>query len=54
MEALAQGMAAWRDEEGTACAATAVFGDGAFENDVAKRYQAAILEQHGIRQVRSL
>ena len=30
------------------------FRDGAFENDVAKSNLAAILEQHGIRQVRSL
>jgi adenine-specific DNA-methyltransferase len=31
-----------------------VFGDSAFENDVAKINLAAILEQHGIQNVRSL
>ena len=54
VEALALGMAAWRDEQGTVGDTTAVFRDGAFENDVAKSNLAAILEQHGIRQVRSL
>ena len=54
VEALALGMAAWRTEQGTVGDTTAVFRDGAFENDVAKSNLAAILEQHGIRQVRSL
>ena len=54
VEALALGLAAWRDEQGTVGDTTAVFRDGAFENDVAKSNLAAILEQHGIRQVRSL
>ena len=54
VEALALGMAAWRDEQGTVGDTTAVFRDGAFENDVAKSNLAAILEQHGIKQVRSL
>ncbi|MDO8651668.1 MAG: site-specific DNA-methyltransferase [Undibacterium sp.] len=53
-EALAIGMAAWRNEQGTAGDTTAVFRDSAFENDVAKSNLAAILEQHGIKQVRSL
>ncbi len=53
-EALALGMAAWREEQGTAGDTTAVFRDSAFENDVAKSNLAAILEQHGIKQVRSL
>ncbi len=53
-EALALGMAAWRESEGTAGDTTAVFRDSAFENDVAKGNLAAILEQHGIKQVRSL
>ena len=52
--ALALGMAAWRDEQGTVGDTTAVFRDSAFENDVAKSNLAAILEQHGIKQVRSL
>ena len=33
---------------------TAVFRDSAFENDVAKSNLAAILEQHGVKHVRSL
>lgn len=53
-EALALGMAAWRNEHGTAGDTTAVFRDSAFENDVAKSNLAAILEQHGVKQVRSL
>lgn len=53
-EALALGIVAWREEQGTASDTTAVFRDSAFENDVAKSNLAAILEQHGIKQVRSL
>lgn len=54
VEALALGMVAWREEQGTVGDTTAVFRDSAFENDVAKSNLAAILEQHGIKQVRSL
>ena len=53
-EPLALGIAAWREEQATAGATTAVFRDSAFENDVAKSNLAAILEQHGVKQVRSL
>lgn len=53
-EPLALGIAAWRKEQATAGETTAVFRDSAFENDVAKSNLAAILEQHGIKQVRSL
>lgn len=53
-EPLALGIAAWREEQNTASETTAVFRDSAFENDVAKSNLAAILEQHGIKQVRSL
>ena len=53
-ETLALGIVAWRKEQGTAGDTTAVFRDSAFENDVAKSNLAAILEQHGIKQVRSL
>lgn len=53
-ERLALGMAQWREEQGTATETTAVFRDSAFENDVAKSNLAAILEQHGIKHVRSL
>lgn len=54
VEALALGMVAWREEQRTVGDTTAVFRDSAFENDVAKSNLAAILEQHGIKQVRSL
>ncbi|MDD2740639.1 MAG: site-specific DNA-methyltransferase [Rhodocyclaceae bacterium] len=54
VEALALGMVAWREEQGTVGDTTTVFRDSAFENDVAKSNLAAILEQHGIKQVRSL
>jgi len=54
VEALAQGMVVWREEQGTVVNTTAVFRDSAFENDVAKSNLAVILEQHGIKQVRSL
>ncbi len=54
VEALALGMVAWREEQCTVGDTTAVFRDSAFENDVAKSNLAAILEQHGIKQVRSL
>ncbi|MDD5177494.1 MAG: site-specific DNA-methyltransferase [Sterolibacterium sp.] len=53
-EALALGMADWRKEQAPAGETTAVFRDSAFENDVAKSNLAAILEQHGVAQVRSL
>jgi adenine-specific DNA-methyltransferase len=53
-EALALGMAAWREAQGTVGDTTAVFRDNAFQNDVAKSNLAAILEQHGIKQIRSL
>lgn len=53
-EELALGMAQWRDQQGTATETTAVFRDSAFENDVAKSNLAAILEQHGVKNVRSL
>jgi adenine-specific DNA-methyltransferase len=53
-EALALGIAAWRHEQGTAGDTTAVFRDSAFENDIAKSNLAAILEQHEIKQMRSL
>lgn len=54
VEALSLGIVAWRKEQGTVGDTTAVFRDSAFENDVAKSNLAAILEQHGIKQVRSL
>lgn len=53
-EGLALGMAQWREQQGTATETTAVFRDSAFQNDVAKSNLAAILEQHGVKHVRSL
>ena len=53
-EPLALGMAQWREQQGTATETTVVFRDSAFENDVAKSNLAAILEQHGVKHVRSL
>ena len=54
IEAQALGMVAWRKEQGTVGDTTAVFLDSAFENDVVKSNLAAILDQHGIKQVRRL
>lgn len=54
VEALAQGIIAWRQELAPAGDTTCVFRDSAFADDVAKTNLAAILEQHGIRNVRSL
>lgn len=54
VEALAQGIVSWHEELSPASDTTCVFRDSAFEDDVAKTNLAAILEQHGIRNVRSL
>ncbi len=54
VEALALGLVAWHKELAPAMDTTCVFRDSAFENDVAKTNLAAILEQHGLRNVRSL
>ena len=54
VEALAQGIVAWHKELAPVGDTTCVFRDSAFENDVAKTNLAAILEQHGIGNVRSL
>lgn len=53
-EALGQGMVEWHREQVPAGDTTCVFRDSAFENDVAKTNLAAILEQAGIANVRSL
>lgn len=53
-EPLALGIAAWHRELDPVGDTTCVFRDSAFENDEAKTNLAAILEQHGIRHVRSL
>jgi len=53
-EPLALGMVAWHKELTTAGECTVVFKDGAFVDDVAKTNLAAILEQNGLGNVRSL
>lgn len=54
VEPLAQGIIDWHKELDPAGDTTCVFRDSAFEDDVAKTNLAAILEQHGIQNVRSL
>lgn len=54
IESLALGIIAWRKELATVGDTTCVFRDSAFSDDVAKTNLAAILEQHGIQNVRSL
>ena len=54
VESLGMGIAAWREELDPATDSTCIFRDNAFENDVAKTNLSAILQQHGIQNVRSL
>jgi len=54
VEALAHGIVAWHKELAPAGDTTCVFRDSAFADDVAKTNLAAILDQHGIANVRSL
>ncbi len=54
VEALGQGIVEWRSTLAPAGDTTCVFRDSAFADDVAKTNLAAILEQHGIANVRSL
>ncbi len=54
VEAVAQGIVAWHEELAPAGETTCVFRDSAFADDVAKTNMAAILEQNGIQNVRSL
>jgi adenine-specific DNA-methyltransferase len=54
VEVLAQGIVAWHRELAPAGDATCVFRDSAFADDVAKTNLAAILQQHGLNNVRSL
>lgn len=53
-EALALGIVEWHKEQNPAGDTTAVFRDSAFADDVAKSNLAAILQQSGIKNVRSL
>jgi len=54
VEALAQGIVDWHEELAPAGDTTVVFRDSAFVDDVAKTNMAAILDQHGVANVRSL
>ena len=54
VEPLAQGIIGWHKALAPAGDTTCVFRDSAFADDVAKTNLAAILEQHGIQNVRSL
>ena len=54
VEPLAQGIVAWHKELAPAGDTTCVFRDSAFVDDVAKTNLAAILEQHDLKNVRSL
>ncbi len=54
VEPLALGVAEWHAELAPVGDSTVVFRDSAFEDDVAKTNLAAILEQHGLGNVRSL
>ena len=54
IEPLAHGIAAWHAELAPAGETTVVFRDSAFPDDVAKTNCTAILQQHGLGNVRSL
>ena len=54
VEPLALGMAAWHKALAPEGETTVVFRDSAFANDVAKTNLTAILQQHGLENVRSL
>ena len=54
VEPLALGIADWHDALAPAGESTVVFRDSAFADDVAKTNLAAILEQRGLGNVRSL
>jgi adenine-specific DNA-methyltransferase len=54
VEPLALGLVAWHQALNPAGETTVVFRDSAFTNDVAKTNLTAILQQHGLENVRSL
>ncbi|MFZ5527976.1 MAG: site-specific DNA-methyltransferase [Pseudomonadota bacterium] len=54
VETLAEGIIQWHQQLAPAGDTTCVFRDSAFADDVAKTNMAAILQQHGIQNVRSL
>jgi len=54
VEVLAEGIVDWHEALAPAGDVTCVFRDSAFADDVAKTNMAAILEQHGIANIKSL
>jgi len=54
VESLALGIVGWHKELSPAIETTVVFRDSAFPDDVAKTNMTAILQQHGLENVRSL
>ena len=54
VDSLALGITDWHKQLESEGATTVIFRDSAFEDDVAKTNMAAILEQHGLGDVRSL
>ena len=54
VENLAQGIIAWHQELAPVGDTTCIFRDSAFADDVVKTNMAAILNQNGIQNVRSL
>lgn len=54
VEVLAEGIVQWHRQLAPVGEVTCVFRDSAFADDVAKTNMAAILQQHGIQNVRSL
>ncbi len=54
VEPLALGIVEWHKQMAPAGETAVVFRDGAFTNDVAKTNLTAILQQHGLENVRSL
>ena len=54
LEVLALGIVDWHKAQAPAGESTLVFRDSAFADDVAKTNLAAILQQHGLKNIRSL
>lgn len=54
VEPLALGIIGWHGELSSAGDTTVIFRDSAFADDIAKTNMAAILEQYGLGNVRSL
>ena len=54
VELLALGIAEWHKQRAPTGDPVVIFRDSAFESDVVKTNLAAILEQHGLENVRSL